>query len=62
MQWEKILFLIGGLIIAWFLYRTIKRNPGAFSSKNLSKSAFTMGVLALLLIGFIALMIMFLRG
>ena len=67
--WEKyamqtfyqLLGIIGAILIIWVLYRTIKGRPDQFSKENMSKSFFSMGVLALILIVFVALLIMFLR-
>ena len=59
--WEQILLIIGMFAIAWWIITIIKRNPGAFSKKNLGKSFYTMGVLALILIVFIAICIWLLR-
>lgn len=56
----QILALIGGALIIWFLYRSIKSRPEQFSRDNLSKSFSTLGMLALLLIGFVALLVMML--
>lgn len=61
MEWIKILAMLGMVLIGWFLYRTIRANPGTFSAANFSKSATTMGILALVLIVFIAFCIMLLR-
>ncbi|EHL32469.1 hypothetical protein [Legionella drancourtii] len=58
----EILGLIGAGMILFVLYRSIKGNPDQFSRENLNKSFFTMGVLALVLIGFIALMVLTLRS
>ena len=58
----EILGLIGAGLIVFFLYRTIKGRPDQFSKENLSKSFFTMGVLALILIAFVALLIMIVRN
>lgn len=58
----QVLGLIGAGLIVFVLYRTIKGSPGQFSKENLSKSALTMGVLALVLIGFVALLILMLRS
>lgn len=58
----EILGLLGAGMILFILYRSIKGNPGQFSRENLSKSFFTMGVLALGLIAFIALMVLMLRS
>lgn len=57
----QILGLIGGGMVLFILYRTIKGQPEQFSKENLNKSFFTMGVLALILIGFIALLVLMLR-
>ena len=57
----QILGLIGAGLIVWLLYRSIKGRPEQFSRENLGKSFSTMGLLALLLIGFIFLLVMILR-
>lgn len=57
----QVLGLIGAGLIIWFLYRSIKGRPEQFSKENMSKSLATMGILALLLIGFIALLVLLLR-
>ena len=58
----QILGVIGAVLIVFVLYRAIKGSPDQFSKENLSKSALTMGVLALVLIGFIALLVLMLRS
>jgi hypothetical protein len=58
----QILGLIGAGLIVFILYRTIKGSPGQFSKENLNKSFLTMGVLAVGLIAFIALMVLMLRS
>ncbi|MDR3442555.1 MAG: hypothetical protein P4L65_06010 [Legionella sp.] len=58
----QILGLMGGGLILFLLYRAIKGRPDQFSKENLNKSFFTMGILAVVLIGFIALMVLFLRS
>lgn len=58
----QILGLIGAGLIIFILYRTIKGNPGQFSKDNLNKSMYTLGILALILIGFIALLVLMLRS
>jgi hypothetical protein len=52
----QLLALIGAAMIVWVIYRNIKGRPEQFSRENLTKSFSTMGVLALLLIGFVALL------
>jgi hypothetical protein len=58
----ELLGFVGAGLILFILYRSIRGNPGQFSRENLSKSFFTMGVLALILIGFIALLVIGLRS
>ncbi|KTD42740.1 hypothetical protein [Legionella parisiensis] len=58
----QILGLMGAGLIIFILYRAIKGRPEQFSKENLNKSFFTMGVLALVLIGFIALLVLILRN
>ncbi len=60
--WAQLLFFLGAILIAWILYRQIKRNPQAFSRENLSKSFSTLAILALLLIAFIAFLVFLLRA
>ncbi|WED42985.1 hypothetical protein [Legionella cardiaca] len=57
----QILGLIGAGLIIWILYRSIKGRPEQFSRENFSRSFSTMGVLALILIAFIALLVFMLR-
>lgn len=58
----QILLLIGAGLIIWYLVRTIRSNPDAFSKEMFSKSFYTMGILALILIAFIAFCIFLLRS
>ncbi len=58
----QLLGLVGAGLIIWFLYRTIKGRPEQFSRENLSKSFSSMGILALILIGFVALLIVLVRN
>lgn len=53
----QVLALVGAGLIVWLLYRTIKNRPDQFSRENLTKSFSSMGVLALMLIGFVALLV-----
>ncbi|STY27900.1 Uncharacterised protein [Legionella wadsworthii] len=57
----QVLGLIGAGLIIFILYRTIKGRPDQFSKENLNKSFYTMGILALVLIGFVALLILIVR-
>lgn len=49
------------IFLLWRLYRVFKENPSLLSKENLSKSFSTMGVIALLLIGFVATLVMLIR-
>ena len=49
------------IFIAWRTLKMFKANPELFSKQSLGKSLTTMGVLALILIGIVALMIMILK-
>jgi hypothetical protein len=62
MEWGKLLFFIGALLMAVLLYRQIKGNPQNFSRESMGKSFFTLGILALLLICFIGFLVLMLRG
>lgn len=61
-MWQQILALLVGLFFMWMLYRYVKGNKDAFSKANFSKSAKTLGLLALGLIAFIAFCILMLRA
>ena len=57
----QILGLVAAAMIVWVIYRNIKGRPEQFSRENLTKSFSSMGVLAILLIGFVALLVLMLR-
>lgn len=62
MGWSEIAGIaVAGLLI-WLLISTIKRSPSTFSAANFSKSFTTMGILALILIGFIGFCVLLLRS
>jgi len=61
MEWGKLLFFIGAILMAVLLYRQIKSHPQVFSRENMGKSLFTLGILALLLICFIGFLVMMVR-
>ncbi len=58
----KIMMLAAAVFMGWMAYRYIKTDKAAFSKANLSKSATTLGFLALGLIAFIALLVIYLRS
>lgn len=58
----QILLIILGIAIVFILYRSIRYQPDKFSKENLNKSAYTMALLALILIAFVAFLVMMLRA
>ena len=61
MNWMALLFLLLAVLLGWFGLRTICHNPDLFSKESIGKSLQTLGVLALALIAFIALLVMILK-
>jgi hypothetical protein len=57
----QLLYIVGALAVAWFAFTTIRNNPGMFNKENLGKSFFSMGILTLILIAFIALLVYLLK-
>jgi hypothetical protein len=53
--------LIASVVMGFMLYRSYKANPEAFSAQNFSKSFFSMGILALVLIAAVGFAVMMLR-
>ena len=49
------------LFFVYRIYKVLKENPELLSKENLTKSFSTMGVLALILIGFVAILVMLAR-
>ncbi len=58
----QILALVGAGLIVWLMYRTIKNRPEQFSRENLAKSFSSMGILALILIAFVAFLIVLVKS
>lgn len=56
-----ILGLLCAGFVVWLLYRAIRNTPEAFSKENMGKSLSTLGILALILIGFIGLFVLLLK-
>jgi len=57
----QLLAIVGAALIIWILFRTIKQRPEQFSRENLSKSFFSLGVLAVILIVFVGFLVLLLR-
>lgn len=58
---SKILMVVFAIFLLWMLFRFIKSNPESLSFANLNKSFMSMGLLAVGLIVFIAVVVMLLR-
>lgn len=58
----QVSLLILCLFFIWRIYKIFKANPGIFSMQNMSKSFASAGVLALILIGFVAILVVMLRS
>ena len=57
----QILGLVAAGLIVWIIYRNIKGRPEQFSRENINKSFSSMGILALMLIAFVALLVFIAR-
>lgn len=58
----QLLLLIGLGLLVWYIIRTVRGNPEMFSKIMFNKSFYTMGILAIILIAFIAVCIALLRA
>ena len=58
----EILGILGALLIVWILYRFVRAKPETLKAESLSKSFFTMGILALILIAFVGVLILMARS
>lgn len=61
MNWMALLFLLVAVLFGWLGLRTMRNNPDLFSKESIGKSVQTLGVLALALIAFIAVLVMMLK-
>lgn len=57
----QLLALIGAALIVWVIYRNVKGHPESFSRSNMSKSFYSLGILAMVLIAFVALLVLMVR-
>ena len=57
----QVLGLIGAGLIVWYMARVIKGRPDVFSRENWHKSFYSMGILALILIAFVAFLVILVR-
>ncbi|MGD0466640.1 MAG: hypothetical protein ABSA84_08095 [Gammaproteobacteria bacterium] len=58
---NSILLVIISIVLAWVLYSNIKNKPELFTAKNLNKSFFTTGILAIILILIIGMAVIMLK-
>jgi hypothetical protein len=61
MEWQTFFYMLGILLAGWLIYAQVRNNPLAFSKESFAKSAVVFGVLALLLMGIVAFLILMLR-
>lgn len=59
--WMEILWIVLAGLFGWMMYRLVKGRPDLFARAALSQSVTTLGALALLLIGFVALCVFLLK-
>ena len=59
--YQILAVIMAGLAI-WLLYRTVKNQPQLFTKESFNKSLSTLGVLALVLIVFVAFLVMLVRN
>lgn len=59
---SKIAAILFAVFLLWMLFRYIKANPETLTLHNINKSMFTMGLLGVGLILFIALVVVLLRS
>lgn len=62
MEWQKLLYFLGAIVLIIITVWVIRSNPQLFTKQNLNRSFFTMGILALILIIFLTLLVLFLRA
>ncbi len=62
MNWTALLFLVAGALFAWLAIRMIRQNPKAFTKKKFSQSAYTLGLLTLMIIAVVAFLVFLLRN
>lgn len=53
----QVLVALLSLFLAWRVFKTLKAHPELLSKENVNKSLGTMGLLALALIAFVALLV-----
>lgn len=59
--WYGLLAAGAAVLLIMYTFRLIKKNPSMFSSENISKSFFSVGVLTLIIFAVIAVCVAILR-
>ncbi len=62
MDWTSLLYILGLVVGVVMIFGLLKRNPESFKGKNINKSFFTLGILALVLIGVVVICILLVRN
>lgn len=57
----KLTYIVLAIFFVWQLFLYLNRHPDALSKENIDKSIFTLGLLALGLMGFVYLLVYFLK-
>lgn len=57
----QLLGMVGAGLVIWFMYKTIKGRPEQFSRDKINQSFFTMGILGIVMIGFVGLLVFLVR-
>lgn len=61
-MWIEIIFFIGAILGFLLVYKVVVNNRELFSSNNIQKSIFVFGIIALLLILWIAFCVVILKA
>lgn len=61
MDWGILFYTLFASLAAWILYQKVRHNPDLFSKDNFSKTASTLGFLALSLIAFMIVCVWLLK-
>ncbi len=59
---NQVLALLAAILVIWLTIRMVQGNPQVFNKESITRSFFTIGVLTLILIGFIAVCVWILRN
>lgn len=57
----KLLLVLLSAFLVWQMFAYVRAHPEMFSKDIMSRSIFTLGILALILIGFVAICVMLVK-